>query len=725
MSSGEDEESLSDEGDWEEDDDEFGSSFRRRPRGKRRDKESDIYGVFHTHLANSTSGVTEEEELIRLKTKKTFVSSNDAQNVKKKRKRSGVGGDDSAEAKDRQKAERKDRDFGKFEQFGSGIGSKLLAKFGYKGKGLGRNEDGRVNPVEVTKRAAVTQGLGFGKLYVGGKVDEEEDDEAEESEEDEENAPPPGFAEKQHKESSLVVPPFLPEFRDLMSVVDMADVQKRVIAQTLRSKKERYSELNQRRSQLSSGFLKHEEYKLRLDTFRDILVGCQNLRNSGKLTSENLCKVFHTLQSFYVDLYEEFDLNRLVPTLVYPCLAAELDGWNPVVNSNFGVSKLLIWKSVLSGRTLKRDEYDLFSSLIIETIFTKLSSLLTAATIETDLETVSAVVDLFETLKTVLEIPPDLVFHFSHTVLIPRLCESISRWTYSESFFSLDSLVHPWLPVLEFDLHHGDRDSLDALYSTIVKKLSSEIREHWDGVSVWPLSVLQSWHTVLNTEVLASIAQQAILPVLDYSMGNFEIFPPKQSLDAPRSLFKFSFMLKSSDVIRILLKHFFKKWFVVLEQWLTLSSSVNFEEIIAWYKAWKSEFPSSFLAVPILKEQFLRCLQIIERAHERKPFGALVRFCIHFLDVYEVPQKAVLTKPSHTMEVGTEEIVRMEEVLQNIADQFELIFAPNLKRGLVDGKRVYVFGKVQILLEKNMVKILKDHGTGVPVDLEQLVSLAK
>eukprot|EP00475_Leptophrys_vorax_P044835 TRINITY_DN9120_c0_g1_i3.p1 TRINITY_DN9120_c0_g1~~TRINITY_DN9120_c0_g1_i3.p1 ORF type:complete len:697 (+),score=179.36 TRINITY_DN9120_c0_g1_i3:201-2093(+) len=628
--------------------------------------------------------------------------------------------------KERRKAERKDREFGRFEQFGSGIGSKLLQKFGYKGKGLGKKEDGRVNPVEAIKRANQTHGIGFGKMYIPNRDDEDEEQEDEEEEgsdvqeTDFDSRPPPGFPNSSKEQQ---IPQFLPEFRELIGAVDLADVEKRVVVQQQKAKRDKLNALRQRRAQLSTGIEQLEENKERLKAFRQILSGCQNLLSSGKLTSTGLCKVFHTLQSHYVDLYEKFEINKLVPGLVFPCVSEEMMCWDPTKEFDFPISTLLSWKPLLSGRILRKERFDLFSMFVVEVLFSRLSTYVCPSAIETEMETVTKVVELFEVLKNVVEVSPEVVTHFSRTVLIPALKNSVVGWTRGVSRFTLESLVHPWLPILEFELQH-DREILADLYNVISSKLISEIRTRWDGISLWPTAVIENWRPVLGAEGVAKISQNGIIPVLNASMEEFVVFPPDQSLAIPRAFFSFKDLVPIADLIKILLKHFFKKWFHVLDQWLSLSENVNYLEIASWYGAWKAEFPASFLHIGIIKEQFMRCLQIIERSYERRPFKALTRHCVHFLDVYEVPQKSVTSKPTRVIEIGSEETVRMEEVLQSVADQNGLVFAPNFKRELVQGRQVFNFGNVSVVLERNSVRLVRDFEVGMPVSLEELVQLA-
>ena len=53
-----------------------------------------------------------------------------------------------------------DRDFGSWEKYSSGFGSKMLAKMGWaKGMGLGVKGEGIVNPVKATKHTEFGKGL--------------------------------------------------------------------------------------------------------------------------------------------------------------------------------------------------------------------------------------------------------------------------------------------------------------------------------------------------------------------------------------------------------------------------------------------------------------------------------------------------------------------------------------------------------------------------------------
>ena len=53
-----------------------------------------------------------------------------------------------------------DRDFGKWEKFSSGFGSKMLSKMGWKqGKGLGVGGEGIVNPVKAVGHKEFGKGL--------------------------------------------------------------------------------------------------------------------------------------------------------------------------------------------------------------------------------------------------------------------------------------------------------------------------------------------------------------------------------------------------------------------------------------------------------------------------------------------------------------------------------------------------------------------------------------
>lgn len=81
----------------------------------------------------------------------------------------------------RKKVEAMDKDFGKFEATGTGFGSKMLAKFGFKPgvSGLGKRGEGRLNPIQAATRDSQSLGIGFGskpKRSLSSKEAEEDDD---------------------------------------------------------------------------------------------------------------------------------------------------------------------------------------------------------------------------------------------------------------------------------------------------------------------------------------------------------------------------------------------------------------------------------------------------------------------------------------------------------------------------------------------------------------------
>ena len=59
-----------------------------------------------------------------------------------------------------------DNDFAVFENHTTGIGSKLLKRMGYEGKGLGVNGQGIVNPIKVEELPRQV-GLGYARKEVG------------------------------------------------------------------------------------------------------------------------------------------------------------------------------------------------------------------------------------------------------------------------------------------------------------------------------------------------------------------------------------------------------------------------------------------------------------------------------------------------------------------------------------------------------------------------------
>ncbi|MES1910642.1 MAG: hypothetical protein MHM6MM_003203 [Cercozoa sp. M6MM] len=114
------------------------------------------------------------ERLLRKRQKKTFAHSLE-QAQQRRQELAGVlqaiptAISDEAEDRRRvdaekarqERGERPDRDFGRFQ--GASIGMKLMQKMGFRGRGLGKYEQGRVNPVKSVMRP---QGAGLGAAAV-------------------------------------------------------------------------------------------------------------------------------------------------------------------------------------------------------------------------------------------------------------------------------------------------------------------------------------------------------------------------------------------------------------------------------------------------------------------------------------------------------------------------------------------------------------------------------
>lgn len=73
------------------------------------------------------------------------------------------------------------------------------------------------------------------------------------------------------------------------------------------------------------------------------------------------------------------------------------------------------------------------------------------------------------------------------------------------------------------------------------------------------------------------------------------------------------FFLSDETLAEIISKHFFPKWLLVLQAWLT-SPQADYEEITQWYLHWKERFPEDLGEQDKLQRGFHKALDLMNSA---------------------------------------------------------------------------------------------------------------
>lgn len=152
---------------------------------------------------------------------------------------------------------------------------------------------------------------------------------------------------------------------------------------------------------------------------------------------------------------------------------------------------------------------------------------------------------------------------------------------------------------------------LEPLYPPIRSKLSNAL-QRWHPSDASARLILQPWKDVFTPGAWEAFMVKNIIPKLALCLEELVINPHQQQMEPFHWVMDWEGMLSPSSLVSLLDKNFFSKWLQVLCSWL--SNSPNYEEITKWYLGWKGMFSDTLLAQSLIKEKFNEALDIMNRA---------------------------------------------------------------------------------------------------------------
>ncbi len=209
------------------------------------------------------------------------------------------------------------------------------------------------------------------------------------------------------------------------------------------------------------------------------------------------------------------------------------------------------------------------------------------------------------------------------------------------------------------------------------------------------------------------------------------INPAQQQLEPFQWVMSWIDLMPAHHLIALLEAEFFPAWFQVLANWLS-SSAPNFDEISRWYMGWKALFPEELLSHgDRINAQFNHALEVMDWHVNRILSGGAGPPP----PVFQPPPSQPQPQPSGLREepkagVGSREPT-LKEVVQRFAEENDLLFMPTTRRH--EGKQVYGFGKVPVVVDKELIFAPPPVGDGhgdsaagkwVPVGFDELLRRA-
>lgn len=657
---------------------------------------------------------------------------------------------------------------GSFEKHTKGIGTRLLEKMGYRGGGLGKNEQGIVAPIEAKLRPK-GQGIGFNdyKEAVPPALQDLE----------EKSVPRPSqslegpskeklwlkkatkkkvyisaeelLAQKQERGFEVVQKVFdmrgpqvriltnlenlsaeekarendvpMPELQhNIRLIVDLAELDIQKVDNDLRNERETVVALQREKEKLQKEARDQKQQLENMEQILSVLDQIGEKSSSGALTLESLAKSFQDLQTRYADDYTLCNLSCIACSYALPLFIRIFQGWDPLQNPTHGVELVSLWKKLLQGK----DSLSFsgmgspYVQLLMEVVFPAVRISGTNSWQAREPEPMLRLLDSWEEL-----LPPPVLQTILDTIVMPKISAAVDSWDPVREHIPIHSWVHPWLPLL------GHK--LENCYHTIRNRLASVLHA-WQPNDMSAYLILSPWKAVFDPASWEQLMVRYIIPKLLAVMHDLQINPANQNLDKFYMVRTWATAIPTHHMLQ-LFDIFFNKWQEVLYHWLC--SKPNFEEVTKWYLGWKDLLPPELHANEHVRYRLNVGLDMMNQAVEGMevvPPG--LRENISYLRVREQrqfeTQKKAAAQPQHRADSGIQSEgisggneMSLKEVIEAHAQHNGLLFKPKPGR-TQDGHQIYGFGNISIIVDSLNQKVYaQTEDRWSLVSLEQLLEL--
>ncbi|KAL3648963.1 hypothetical protein CASFOL_005366 [Castilleja foliolosa] len=657
---------------------------------------------------------------------------------------------------------------GQFEKHTKGIGMKLLEKMGYKGGGLGKNQQGIMAPIE-TKLRPKNMGMGFNdyKEAIRPKLQEPDEKPVLLPSQSSEGRPKEkpwlkkvvkkkkpvyitadelliqkqerGFedvqkifdmrgpqvrvltnldnlnAEENARENDIPMPELQHNIR---LIVDLAELDIQKLDKDLRNERETVVALQKEKEKLQNDARRQKQQVENMEVIVSVLDRINELSSLGSLTLESLAKSFVDLQTRFTDDYTICNLSCIACSYALPLFIRIFQGWDPLQNPTHGLVVVSTWKKLLQGKDSLSfsGSTSPYMQLLMEVIFPAVRISGTNSWQARDPEPMLRFLESWEEL-----LPPAVLQAILDTVIMPKISAAVDSWDPRRETIPIHSWVHPWLPLL------GQK--LEICYHTIRHKLSSVLHA-WHPSDMSAFYILSPWKAVFDPANWEQLMVRYIIPKLLTVMHELPINPANQNLDQFYWVRTWVTAIPTHHMLQ-LMDIFFTKWQEVLYHWLC--SKPNFEEVTKWYLGWKEQLPPELQANEHIRFRLNIGLDMMNQAVEGMevaPPG--LRENISYLRVreqrqFETQKKA--TEDAHRraspgLDTGAQtEGISLKEVIEIHAQQNGLLFKPKPGR-TQDGHQIYGFGNISIIVDSLNQKVFaQNEERWLLVSLEQLLDL--
>lgn len=669
-----------------------------------------------------------------------------------------------------------DHEFGQWEMYTKGVGSKLLQKMGYQpGKGLGKKLQGITAPIEAKKRP------GFGAIGLYGpeiskkhpaKVDDEEEMKDESGEKDwkKENKSKPRMVKIYTKSTEDIITESVKNSwkGDVakMKIIDMTGPEQRVLAGL--------SNLHQSKAEKPKDSYEITAYNTRFDIPELKL----NIERLVRLSENNLVKCekdFHRDQDQIENLVEEKkrlaqltgaeneQLNYLdqFMTLVRDLeanITSSEEALDRVENfitqdskrtlRTFGIDSVILctfnhllrlelksWNAFNSQESKKYfhifqrlklicAKSKSFEILLWKNWFPATSRCFHEWRSMKQFDEIIAFVELWRSLL------PKWLFEYTvANCVLARLLSDVEEWNPLSDMLPIHSWIHPWLPILL--VNHDDAEErnflFEPIYDVIRRKLANALT-NWHPSDSSARLILEPWKGVFSEPSFQTFLDINIVPKLERAMQSLVINPNQQSMNEWNWVVSWNKLLAINTLARILEQHFFPNWLSVLYGWLN-SGMANFNEISLWYQGWKTLLGDELVTHVGIKEFLKKALMMMDHAVNLS--GGMKSFAAYTAPVIDAsaggpPAPALPSSEPPPPPATTYDKLNFKQMVEMKAQDNGILFMPIANR-FQDGKQVFQFGQYIVYIDSQVIfyqKFVNASRMWIPIRLQELIDMS-
>ncbi|KAL5726898.1 hypothetical protein ACHQM5_000143 [Ranunculus cassubicifolius] len=628
---------------------------------------------------------------------------------------------------------------GKFENHTKSFGMKMMEKMGYRGGGLGKNEQGIVDPI-VAELRPKNEGLGFssGKKVknVGVIVKKREDVPAlvpqrKERQwvdrEERRRVRVKEFVRREEEERRSVVEKVIdmrgpqeeeernckpmPELRyNINMYVDLTEHDLRKLERELWTQKQNVASYSNERYKLKKNA---DMQRRQLDIMQNTVDVVERIRQEnslGTLTIESLFHAFVDLKSRYAEEYKLCKLSCIASSFALPLLNNMFQGWDPLQDLSRELKVIMYaMKNLLEEDSDYLSSSATYTQLLMEVVYPAVRKFGTNVWNPQDPEPMLKFLEQWEGLLS-----PSFHTTILENVVMPKLSQAVESWEPLKESVLIHVWVHPWLPSL------GEK--LESLYEPIRLKLGNALRA-WHPSDRFAYDILSPWKNVFSRSSWENIVVRYIIPKLEKVLHELQVNPPNEKADQISLVTSWASEIPTHHMVRMLEKIFFPKLLQVLYHWLCRNPNV--EEVRQWFMGWTALLPHVLLDDKHIQSQLKKGCQMIylalngmevvyPEAMENDEVVTGVRMTKN--QQSEVKQKTpvhIQDKASlglnGRLNMDEDPVMSLKEVIEVYALQHELLFKPKPGR-THDGFQIYGFGNISIYFSVDKLYALSQNG---------------